>query len=217
MTEKTARLLVLAALTFTCASTVTAQDAGFRIESLSVGSGENATTRGLAGILALSNAKGDRVEVWVMQEMATFLVGRSFKVGRATIFTAGNVSVLEEAPAFAAQIKINVPIGDLAGQKVSLDFFEWPGVFPARAPRSYLDHDLDNPKLMWLHMAQVNIGALGLSYSNLRFLDEPTNHLPGAAYTQSVRNDVSVTGSVTWNGNKSLPMYYIGAIWHPDS
>ena len=64
-------------------------------------------------------------------------------------------------------------------------------------------------------MAQVNIGGLGLSYSNLKFLDEPTNHLPGAAYTQSMGNNLSATGSVVWNGNKSLPMYYIGAIWHP--
>ena len=194
----------------------TAQDAGFRVESLNVGAGQNATTSGLAAILALSNANGVRVEVWAMQDMATFLAGRSFKVGRATILTAGFVTVLEEALAFGPQIGISVPIADLAGQQISLRFLEWPGVFPTRAPKSYLDHDLDNPKVMWLQMAQVNIGGLGLSYSNLRWLDEPTNHLPGAAYTQSVRKDVSVTGSVVWNGNTSLPMYYIGATWRPD-
>ena len=216
MTKKTARFLILAALTFTSASVATAQDAGFRVESLNVGAGQNATTSGLASILALSNANGDRVEVWAMQDMAMFLAGRSFKVGRATILTAGFVTVLEEALAFGPKIGISVPIAELAGQQISLNFLEWPGVFPARAPKSYLDHDLDNPKLMWLQMAQVNIGGLGLSYSNLRWLDEPTNHLPGAAYTQSVQKDVSVTGSVVWNGNKSLPMYYIGATWRPD-
>jgi hypothetical protein len=125
------------------------------------------------------------------------------------------VTLFEEALAVGPRIGINVPIGELAGQKVSLDFLEWPGVFPGRAPKSYLDHDLDNLKLMWLQMAQVNIGGLGLSYSNLKFLDEPTNHLPGAVYTQSMGKNVSVTSSVVWNGNKSLPMYYIGAIWHP--
>jgi hypothetical protein len=208
-------LLVLAALTFACASAATAQDAGFRVESLSVGSGQSATTSGLTAILTLSNAKGAQVEVWAMQEMAMFLAGRSFKVDKATILTAGFVTLFEEALAVGPRIGINVPIGELAGQKVSLDFLEWPGVFPGRAPKSYLDHDLDNLKLMWLQMAQVNIGGLGLSYSNLKFLDEPTNHLPGAVYTQSMGKNVSVTSSVVWNGNKSLPMYYIGAIWHP--
>ena len=87
---------------------------------------------------------------------------------------AGFVTVLEEALAFGPQIGISVPIAELAGQQVSLTFLEWPGVFPARAPKSYLDHDLDNPKLTWLQMAQVNIGGLGLSYSNLSDLDEPT-------------------------------------------
>ncbi len=216
MTKTTTGLFVLAALTFTCTSAATAQQAGFRVESLSVGSGQNATSSGLTATLALSNAKGHRVEVWAMQDMAMFLAGRSFKLDRATLVTAGFVTLFEEALAFGPQIGLNVPMGELAGQTVSLNVLEWPGVFPGRAPKSYLDHDLDNLKLMWLQMAQVNIGGLGLSYSNLRFLDEPTNHLSGVAYTQSVQKDVSVTGSVVWNDNKNLPMYYIGAIWRPD-
>ena len=172
MTEKTARLLILAALTFTSASMATAQDAGFRVESLNVGAGQNATTSGLATILALSNANGGRVEVWAMQDMAMFLAGRSFKVGRATILTTGFVTVLEEALAFGPQIGISVPIAELAGQQVSLTFLEWPGVFPARAPKSYLDHDLDNPKLTWLQMAQVNIGGLAARGESPSAFDE---------------------------------------------
>lgn len=206
-------VLMLATITLSLAATTSAQDSRFRVESVSVGSGESPTTSGLTATIDLGTEKGALIEVNAQQEVAWFLVARAFKLGRMNVVAGGNVAVFQEAPSISPRLYVSVPVTRIAGQQVSVGVLEWPGVFLGRAPRDWRDKPVDGVMATWFTMGQVSVGGFGLTYGYLKFLSEPTNLLPGASYTQAIRKDVLVTGSVTWNGNADRAMYYIGATW----
>ena len=210
------RVFVLASLTFCRVATVAAQDDGYRVSSVSVGSGESPTSSGLTVTVDLATEKGGFIEVNVQHETGWFMYGRAFKLGKASLVAAASVSVFQEAPAASPYLYFSVPVTEVVGQRVSVSLLEWPGVFLGRAPKDWIDKtDPSGLLVSWFTRGEVSVGGVGLTYGYLKFLNDPTNLLPGVSYTQAVRKDLQVTGSATWNGNSDRAMYYIGAIWKP--
>lgn len=210
-------VLVLASLTLCVVAPATAQE-GYKVSSVSVGSGESPVTSGIVATVDLKTEKGGFVEVTAQQEQAWLMAGRDFKTVKSKCSLYATVGHFQGAPWVGPYAGCTVSLGKVGGQEISVGALTRPGFFLGREPRDWRNDGKRNPESVlagYLSIAQLNIGGLALSYSYLNFLDDPTNLLPGVGYTGKVREDVEVTVSATWNSNADRSMYFIGATWLP--
>ena len=189
-----------------------AQD-GYRISALTVGSGENPITSGIAATVQLKNERGGFMEVTAQEEQAWFMMGKDFKLGPARASLYGSVGHLQGAPWVGPYASLTLPFATVGGQEFNVSYLSWPGFF-MNEPRSFKEDGVDNPERLntgWFDLFSLNLGPVSLILSHLNFLNTPGNWLPGASYTHKLRKDLEVNGSVMWNSNADHAMYYIGA------
>lgn len=192
---------------------------GYKLDFLTVSSGEDPISSGITGILQFTNEHNRRLlEVGLQQEQAWLIYGRQFSIGKKIDgVAAGSVGHLQGAPWAGPILKMNAQIGEIIGQEVKLSTLQWPGIF-LWEPRDWKDDGEPNPESVlsgYLGSVRLDVGPLGFVYSLQNFMDDPWNELPGVSYTFKVRKDVIVSGSATWNNNAERWMFYIGATWKP--
>jgi len=188
----------------------------------SVTSGQDALASGLTGTIQFENEKERKLEVVFQQEQAWVLWGPKVKVGPAEVFVAGSVGYMQGAPWAGPLVSVDLPIGKVGGQKVSVSTFHWPCFFFGQwEPTGWrYDGKPPNPEAIkygYLGSVSMSIGPLSFSYGALDFLDDPWNAIPGVAYKQNVTKTISVSGSVSRNINTKSWMFLVGASWQrPD-
>ncbi|MGE5392423.1 MAG: hypothetical protein ACM3NH_01640 [Candidatus Saccharibacteria bacterium] len=193
---------------------------GFRITSVTVSSGEDAISSGLTGVIQFGDEKGRTVEVAVQQEQAWVIYGPKLKFGRAEVYAGGSAGHFQGSPWIGPYLSASVPVGTIAGQRVSLSTLHWPCVFLGKEPRNWMfvhDGKPENGQSVFIGYVMsygASLGPLGFSYARLYFLDDPVNQIPGISYTHKVRKDIRITGSASRNWNSKSWMYYVGVNWN---
>lgn len=217
MSKITSCVLVLVALTFCVVARATAQE-GYKVSSVSIGSGESPIASGIVAVVDLKTDKGGFIEVTAQQEQAWLMAGRDFKTAKTKCSLYATVGHFQGAVWVGPYAGCTVSIGAVAGRGISVGALTRPGLILGREPRDWRNDGKKNEEALlaaYLSIAQLNIGGLALSYGHLNFLDDRTNLLPGVGYTGNVREDMTVTVSATWNTNVERFMYFIGATWLP--
>jgi hypothetical protein len=197
---------------------------GYTPASVTVSAGEDPLSSGIMGLINLTNKDERLLQIAVQNEQAWVVWGPQFKFARVTGTVAGSVGHMQGAPWVGPYLTLNMPLGKVLGQPVSIGTMQWPCVFFGQEPknwRSVNDHRPDNTEPLWLgYMATVDLGVgpVGFSYSKLNFLDDPWNTILSVSYTYSASENASVRGSVTRDfpgGKADLGrwMYYIGFTW----
>jgi len=198
---------------------VAAQRVGpYEVQSLTIGSGENAVTSGIAGTIRLAPADSSRfLEFTAQQQQAWVICGPRF--GSSTnILTAASVGYFQGAPWAGPFINLEIPVATVAGQQITFSTLQWPAFF-AWEPNDKRYDGKPNPEkvlLGYFANARLNIGAIELSFAMLNFLDEPWNKLPGISYAAKVLDNLKILSSVTWNNNKNRWLLYMGIQWTPN-
>ncbi|HTP56896.1 MAG TPA: hypothetical protein VMJ72_01290 [Candidatus Paceibacterota bacterium] len=180
-------------------------------DSLTVSAGEDALSSGITGSVWLKKDQ-QRFNFLVQQKQGWFIYGRQFTVGKLEGLVAGSVGHFDGAPWIGPYVTLDLPLGKVAGQKVSVGTMQWP-VIQAWVPDGWKGKHESTPYIGYFASVQASVGPLGLSLGRLDFLDDPINWLPGVSYTANVRRDFSVTSSVTRNTNAKRWMLYVGATW----
>ncbi|HXK36657.1 MAG TPA: hypothetical protein VJ553_03690 [Candidatus Paceibacterota bacterium] len=215
---KSAFFMAMAVLMSTVSWAQAPDPEGWQFSSLTVSAGEDALSSGIAGSLWMDNQeKHTTFNVVVQQEQAWFLCGRRFTVGKLKGTVAGSTGHFMGVPWIGPYLDLAMPLGTVAGQEVVVSTMQWP-IINAWEPDKWKNDGVKNPESLYIGFLtsyQVTVGPVGISYALLNFLDDPWNELPGVSYTQKIRKDFSVMGSVTRNGNAKKWMFYIGATWNP--
>ncbi len=196
---------------------VAAQDK-YKVSSLSVGSGDTPISSGLAVSVNLASESGGFMQVMAQAEQAWFMIGKDWKKDAVKCSLYASVGHFQSAPWAGPYAGCTARLAKVGGNDVTAGIMTWPGFYIGREPRNWRNDGRKNPESVlagYFSTASVGVGGFQASLSHLNFLDEKTNWLPGIGYTQKVRSDVSVSGSVTWNGNAEAAMYFVGATWYP--
>jgi hypothetical protein len=200
------------------AQTPASEPENWTFTSVTVSSGEDALSSGITGSVWLKHEpKKAELNFTVQQSQAWVIVGRSFRLKSAKGLIAGSAGHFFGEPWVGPYFSLEVPLGKVAGQPVSASTMQWL-VLNAWEPDQWKYDGTKNTEPLYLGILtsyQVNIGPIGLVASWLNFLDDPWNFLPGVSYTQKVRKDFSITGSVTRNTVAEKWMFYLGATWNP--
>jgi hypothetical protein len=194
-----------------------AQD-GYSVSAITVGSGENPITSGIAGTVQLTNETGGFMEVTAQEEQAWFMMGKDFTLGPARASLYGSVGHLQGAPWIGPYASLTLPFAKVGEREFSVSALTWPGFFLIE-PRSFREDGVDNPERLntgLFELYSLTLGPVSAQLSHLNFLDTPSNWLPGLSYTHKLRKDLEVNGSMMWNSNADRAMYYIGATWRPE-
>jgi hypothetical protein len=211
------RIPVVLGLLLIFATSAAGQD-GYRISSVTVSSGESPTTSGLAGTIQLSSDKGGFMDVTVQEETARFMLGHDFRKGRLTCNISGTVGHHTGAPFLSPYLRCAAAVAKIRNRSVSLSGLLWPAWFLYREPARWRNDGVANPEPFYhadFWMVGAAAGGFGVTQTYLNFLNEPTNWLSSMSYTHTLRKDLAVTGSGTWNTNAGRMMYYVGATWRP--
>ena len=180
-------------------------------------SGEDPISSGITSIGQFENEKGRLAEIAVQAEQGWFKWGSRFKLGPVKGLLAGALGHFQGAPWGGPFLTLDLPIGKVMGQEISVGTMQWPRVFFVNEPRGHVNDGKPANKsdVYSVYLGSVNLsaGPINLTYSKLSFLDDPWNSIPGVSFTKSVRKDVSVTASVSRNVNRKEYMYYVGATW----
>ncbi len=186
----------------------------WKFTTVSVTAGEDALASGLAGSVWMEKGKQEFNAV-VMQQQAWFLYGRKYKLGRLDGEVAGSGGHFSGAPWIGPYATLSLPLGTLAGKKVSVSTMHWPLVF-GWCPDGWKEKGAaEHGGVGYLGSVSLSVGPLGLSYARLYFLNDPMNQMPGVSYTQKIRKDFSIMGSVTRNVNAKRWMLLAGVTWNP--
>lgn len=195
-----------------------AKDKGFGFTSVTISSGEDAISSGITGVVELENQKKELIQIAVQAEQAWVLFGKKFNIGKVDGTAAGSVGHFQGAPWVGPFLTLEAPIGKIGGQDIRLFTMQWPAFFIGWEPRNWKNDGVKNPEnLLMGYLAdfELLVGPIGLTYVKLNFLDDPWNTLPGMSYTQKVREDLDVKGSVSRSMNAKKWFFYIGATWKP--
>jgi hypothetical protein len=221
------RFLILSSLILGVATSAAAQD-GFRVSSVTIGSGQNAISGGLIAIVDAKTERGGFVEVFAGQEQAWLMFGRDFTGDRTKCSLYGTTGHFQAAPWAGLYAGCKLTVATVRKQNITIEGVARPGLMLYREPLSFRDDGVENPEDMFtvgLYATQVSFGGLAFNYTYLNFLDRTPNHLPGISYAQRVTPEVVIAYSATWNpnaleektGQKGRLMYFIGASWSPKS
>ena len=206
-------VVVFSVLTLVIPVSVFAQK-DLEITHVIIGSGEEALSSGLAGFIYLAN-NDSLLEIVAQEEQSWVSYGPKFKIGRVEGVIAGSAGHFQGAPWVGPFLSLNVPVF----KGISLNMFHRPGLFLWEPKDWKTENDgVKNPEKIfkgYVGGIRINKGPVSFVYAWQNFLDEPWNELPGVIYTAKVRENFSVSGSVTWNNNKRKWMFYISATWEP--
>ncbi len=194
----------------------TAQE-GYKLSSVTLSAGEDPISSGLTSIADFKNEKETLIQVAFQQEQAWVLWGTKFNWGKVEGTVAGSAGHFQGSPWVGPYLNLNLPIGKIGGQQVSVGTLQWPCVFFGVEPRNWRSGT--NPEKLWIgYLASfnANVGRVGFTYTRLDFLDDPINHVPGVSYTQELNKNFKVSGSVSRNQNAKQFMYYIGLTWQKE-
>ncbi|KKR23535.1 MAG: hypothetical protein UT53_C0014G0008 [Candidatus Yanofskybacteria bacterium GW2011_GWD2_39_48] len=199
-------------------ATSTATGGGFKWDFINVSGGEDALATGITAIFRLKDGNRRTLEIALQQEQSWVLFGPKYKLGQADVFVAASAGFQQGAPWAGPFLTVDMPLGNIGGQKVSFSTLHWPCFFFGQwEPTTWKNDDRPNTeklKLGYLAIVQLSVGPLGFSYGALNFLNDPWNALPRVSYTKNIRSDLSLIGSVTRNVNKHSWMLLIGGEWH---
>ncbi len=207
-------VLVLVLMSFLSTS-AGAQDK-YKVSSVSVGSGDTPISSGLAVSVNLTTEGGGFMQVMAQAEQAWFMIGKDWTGDTLKCSLYASVGHFQSAPWAGPYAGCTAKLAKVRGNDVTAGIMTWPGFYIGREPRNWRNDGRKNPESVlagYFSTASVGVGGFQASLSHLNFLDEKTNWLPGIGYTQKVRSDVSVSGSVTLNSNAKQAMYFLAATW----
>ncbi|TSC70911.1 MAG: hypothetical protein CEO12_36 [Parcubacteria group bacterium Gr01-1014_46] len=212
--------MAMTLFSLTSFASATAQDGGYKVSAISVGSGETPISGGISASVDLTTESGGFMQVMVQSEQAWFMIGKDWKFSRSRCSFYGSVGHFQSAPWVGPYAGCTLVLANLGGQEVSISALTWPGFYIGWEPKNWrtAEDGVENPESLkagYFSVASLNLGRVSVSIAHLNFLDDKTNILPGVAYTQKVRSDMDVSGSFTWNSNSDSPMFFVGASWHP--
>ncbi len=210
-------VFTILALLILVSTQVAAQDK-YKVTAVSVGSGETPISSGIAASVNLTSDGGGYMQVMAQAEQAWFMIGKDWKSDAVKCSLYASIGHFQSAPWAGPYAGCTVSLAKVGGNDVTVGIMTWPGFYIGREPRNWRNDGRKNPESVlagYFSTASVGVGGFQASLSHLNFLDDPTNWLPGVGYTQKVRSDMEVSGSVTWNSNAEAAMYFVGATWHP--
>lgn len=212
-------LLAVLVIAMPAVAQTATQPNGWKVDTVTVSSGESALSTGITGILDMSKGSS-ALQVAVQPEQGWLVYGKNVTRGSIKLNFSGSIGhqmgEVWVGPYFTATLPL--------GEHVSLSTIQWPGFFmPGHEPGPWKTENdgVENPESMMLGYfggVTLKAGPLILDYSWMNFLDDPWNQLPGVGLSkkfESKKWDVTIKGSVTRNVSKKKNMYYIGASWAP--
>lgn len=189
-----------------------------RISSVSLGSGQDAISSGMTGILRFeSKDKKLFGEFAAQHEQAWFAIGRQLN-GRVSGFVAGDVGHFQGAPWYGPYVSLSTPLLKIGNKDLSISTLQWPAIFVSN-PSSKTGQKLNGfiEHVGYLSSFSLTLGPVSLNHAMLHFLNDPWNSLPGASITLPITGEVSGTTSYTRNVNGKFDMYFMGVSWTPSS
>lgn len=183
----------------------------WKIQSVTVSSGEDAISSGITGIMDLAHGSAS-TQIAVQQEQAWLVFGKNVKLGKLEMTFAGSTGHQQGAPWYGPYFAATLPLGKHA----SLSTMQWPCFF-FWEPRPWKNDGVKNPESVlvgYLGSIAGTVGPLEVNYAWLNFLDDPWNKLPGIALNHRF-DQVKVRASATRNWNKKSWMFYVGATYYP--
>ncbi len=215
---------IIICLMASCMETlVQAQESGYKVASVTVGSGESPITSGIFATMQLKNEGCGFIEVTAQESQAWFMHGCDKKFGPVRTNLYWSIGHLGGAPWIGPYLAATVPIAKIGKQEVSITGLTWPGFFLGREPNGWRTEDdgVENPEALlagWFELVSLNIGRVSLTASHLNYLDSPNVYLFGVEYTQPLNGRVSVKGSVNWYQAKvkedRRPMFALSGTWN---
>jgi len=142
----------------------------------------------------------------IQSDIAWVNYGPQYKIGPVKGLVAASAGHIFGVPWIGPLFTASVPLG-----KTRLSTIQWPAVMGWK-PSNY-DGKMRRPG--YFGGVSLDVGPLTASYHLNKYISDRWNHLPGLSYAVKVRKDVFISPSVTWNVNKSKPMFYIGLTWMP--
>lgn len=183
------------------------------VSSISVGSGEDALSSGITGVVRLESKDSTRYGEFAMQaDQAWFVYGKKLN-GKVSGFVAGSAGHFQGGAWVGPYVSLSTRIGKIGGKDLSIGTFHWPVFFIGDEPRSWQNDGVPNPEQVsvgYLGNASVTWGMITVSESYLDFLNDKVNWLPGVSLEVPMTGVSKGNFGYTWNGNKGKPMYYIG-------
>lgn len=211
-------VLLVAVLLAASMSGAQTQPESWQFDAVSVSAGEDALASGITGsVWLLHQEKKTIVNVTVQQEQAWVIYGKRLTWGKLSSDLGISGGHFMGVPWIGPYATAALPLGKIAGQGVSVSTMQWP-ILNAWEPDRWKNDGVKNPESLYIGFLtsyQVTVGPVGVSYALLNFLDDPWNELPSVSYTQKVRDDFAVSGSVTRNSNAKKWMFCIGVTWNP--
>lgn len=205
--------VVLGVLNAQPASAQASDEGGWKVTSVSIGSGESAIVSGLSGTIQLEKkSNGGFFEVTGQEQSAWLIAGKKFKLGPVDGLVGASGGHILTAPWVGPLVSLSLPVGEIAGQKITIGVMDWPAFFPSRLPDG---RTREEGSIGFFTMANFNVGRVSFTHGRLKFLDTRANLVTGLAYSQPVGKNFSATMSGTWNNNTGRMMYLFGGTWRP--
>lgn len=200
---RTVLSVVIVALTFFFgAEALEAQ----RLTSVTVGSGESAMVSGLSGIVTFETESNRYLEVAVMQEIAWAAYGPQLS-GSLDGFVAMSVGHMFGELWFGPYLFVSRET-----ETCRAGVMYWPAIF-LQSPAQFETDSRTG------HVVTVSYtcGILTASATANKFLDGALNSLPGLSVSVPLpEENMSFSGSATWNTNQRKVMWYLGVTWSPE-
>lgn len=196
-----------------------AQQEGYKVSAVSVGSGQTPISGGISASVNLTNETGGFIQVMAQSEQGWFMMGKDFAFNRTICNLYGSVGYFQGAPWVGPYAACDITLAKVGSQKISVGALTWPGWYIGREPTNWRENGTENGEPLlagYFSSAQLTIGGLTVSIAHLNFLDDPPNVIPGAAYTHKVQEGFDVNGSLNWDTNGDKPMFFVGATWRPN-
>ena len=185
---------------------------GLKLESITVGSGEDPLSSGITGVADFGSSNGKIFGEFVVQpEQAWAILARNIEHGNFSATIGGSVGHFQAAPYIGPYLFT----GFALSQNVKLTGLYWPALF-AWEPYNWKNDDRPTDE----DVAIGNFGIVGIELGNdykikfnvagLNFMNDPTNWLPGGSVTVPIANQISWTSAATRNRNGEAWMFYMG-------
>lgn len=205
-------LAVVSAAVLVSAQT-TEEPKGWKFESLTVSSGEDALSSGIAGSLWLYNERENlSFNAVVQHEQSWIIVGKRYTVGAVTLEPGVSFGQFQREPWVGPYLTASAPGPKLFGMPTRATSMLWPIVL-FREPDAWRNDGVMNPEsLLTGTYAEVGVwvGPVNVFFGGLDFLDDPKNKLPGIAFQPAIGEHWSARVSATHNHTTGRMMYLIG-------
>lgn len=211
MTRRLTIALLLGIIAGTPAPSSAQTDEGLQFRSVTVGSGEGPISSGVSVQAHFVPPDESRLlEIMVQSDSGWIAYGPQYAAGPVSglaLLTVGHIHGVPWAgPLFTASI----PVG-----RARLTAIQWPAMLGWK-PHNYeqlVDRDQFIPG--YFGGAGLGFGPIAVSYYVNKYVADPWNQLPGVSYNGTFHEDFAISSSMTWNGNTSRPMFFLGITWQP--